>query len=281
MVKQKLDRERRKALLNARSMIENVAKADGNEAETRRRVERIFESVMEYDTLKHITREHAVHGIGDTEYCDFAIQLDNEESSVPIVLVELKRVNIDLMPKHLKQVSSYAINMGCEWVILTNGKEWRLHHISVSFGQPPQTKLVDSWSLITDELPTLDEKFNLVGYKNVKRGGLAKLWEKSSVLTAHSILQIILSEGSLRLIRHELKKSTDVTVSPEEIVGAIRRILNEAAAGEMDKIKIALPAKKTKKPATTKPSKDEEENKQEVTPNGQQGQKERQETQEG
>ena len=248
MIKQKLEKERRKALLNARSMIEDVARMDGNEAETRRRVERIFDLLMGYDTLKHISREHAVHGVGDTEYCDFAIQLDSKETSVPTMLVELKRVNIDLMPKHLKQVSSYAINMGCEWILLTNGKEWKLYHIS--FGQPPQTKLVDSWNLMSDELIKLDEKFNLVGYRNVKKDSLTKLWEISNVLTANSILRIILSEVSLGLIKRELKKVSGVTVSPEDIVGAIRHLLNEAAATEMDKIKISLPAQKQRKVTT-------------------------------
>ena len=167
MARQKLDRETQKALLGTRKMIEDVARADGNEAETRRRVARIFESLMGYDVLKHITREHAVHGVGDTEYCDFAIQFDNKESSVPIVLIELKRVNIDLMPKHLKQVSSYAINMGCEWVLLTNGKEWKLYH--VSFSKSPETKPINSWDLINDDLAVLAKRFELVGYKNVKR----------------------------------------------------------------------------------------------------------------
>ncbi len=257
MAKQKLDRETRKALLDARKMIEAVAKADGNEAETRRRVERIVDSLMGYDTLKHITREHAVHGVGDTEYCDFAIQLDNKESSVPIMLVELKRVNIDLMPKHLKQVSSYAVNMGCEWVLLTNGKEWKLYHIS--FSQPPQTKLIGSWNLINDDPVILAEKFNLIGYKNIRKGGLAQLWEKSNVLTAQNILKVILSEESIRLIRRELKKATDVTVSSEEIVGAVRRLLNEGAVGEMEKIKISLPEKKQRNRRTTSKSSKERE----------------------
>ncbi len=261
MVKQKLDKERRKALLNARGMIEAVAKADGNEAETRRRVERIFDSVMGYDALKHISREHAVHGVGDTEYCDFAIQLDTKESSVPIMLVELKRVNIDLMAKHLKQVSSYGINMGCEWVLLTNGKEWKLYHIS--FGQPPQTKLVDSWDLLTDELTKLDEKFNLVGYKNIKKDGLTLLWEKRNVLTAKNVLKIVLSEQSLNSIRREIRKATGVTVTPEEIVGAVRHMLNEAALGEMEKVKISLPVKKQKRAATPKKN-NIEENKREA-----------------
>jgi len=254
MARQKLDKGVRKAILAARNMIEVVAKADGNEAETRRRVERIFESLMGYDTLKHITREHAVHGVGDTEYCDFAIQLDNKESSVPIVLVELKKVNVDLMPKHLKQVSSYAINMGCEWVLLTNGKEWKLYHIS--FGQPPQPKLVDSWNLISDDPVILAEKFSLVGYKNIKKGGLARLWEKSNVLTAQNILKVILSKESIILIRRRLKRATDVLVSPEDIVGAVRRLLNEAAVGEMEKLKISLPEKKQQKRTSSRSSKE-------------------------
>ena len=249
MARQKLDKEIRKALLNARKMIEEIAKADGNEAETRRRVERIFESLMGYDVLNHITREHAVHGVGDTEHCDFAIQLD-KKSSVPEILVELKRVNVDLMPKHLKQVTSYAINLGCEWALLTNGKEWKLYHIS--FGQPPQTKLIDSWNLITGDPAILAEKFALIGYKNIKRGGLARLWEKSNVLTPHNILKILLSEKSLTSIRSELRKATGVTVSPEELVGAIRRMLNEAAVGEMETIRISLPAKKQKSPLSSK-----------------------------
>jgi len=240
MAKQKLDKETRKALLAARNMIEDVAKADGNEAETRRRVERIFESIMGYDTLKHISREYAVHGVGDTEHCDFAIQL--EGMSVPVLLVELKRVNIDLTPKHLKQAASYAINIGCEWALLTNGKEWKLYHIL--FGKPPQTKLINSWNLINDDLVVLAEKFALIGYRNIKKGVLPQLWERANVLTAQNILKIILSEESIRSIRSGLKRLTGVTVSPEDIVGAMRHLLNEAALTEMGKIKISLPEKK-------------------------------------
>ncbi|MBA7616282.1 hypothetical protein ES703_23578 [subsurface metagenome] len=245
MAKQKLDREVRKAILEARKLMEAVAKADGNEAETRKRIDYIFQSLMGYDTFKHISREYAIHGIGDTEHCDFAIQLDYEETSKPNFLVEIKRVNLDLAPKHLKQAASYAINIGCEWVLLTNGKEWKLYH--VSFDKPPQTKLIDSWNLINDELPVLATKFNMICYKSIKRGRLLQIWEKANVLTAHNILKAIISEDSIKLIRRSLKKATDVTVSPEEIVGAVRRMLNESALGEIEKIKISLPEKKKRK----------------------------------
>jgi len=257
MAKEKLDKEVRKAILKARSLIEAVAKADGNETETRKHVNHIFGTVMGYDIFKHITSEYAISSVGDTLHCDIAVKIEREETSAPALLVELKRVNIDLTSKHLRQAASYAIDIGGEWVLLTNGREWKLYHIS--FGKPPQTKLTDSWSLISDDPAILAEKFNLIGYKNIKKGGLDKLWEKSNVLTAHNILKVILSEESIKLIRREIKRATDVTVSPEEIVGAVRRMLNEVALAEMETIKISLPLKKQKKSTSYKRSKGKDE----------------------
>ena len=72
MAKEKVSPELKRTITAARSDIEYVAKSDGNEAETRRRVERIFEQVMGYD-LKHLSREHAVKGAGATEHVDFVI----------------------------------------------------------------------------------------------------------------------------------------------------------------------------------------------------------------
>ena len=256
MARQKLDPETRKVIREAQKMITDVAKADGNESETRRRVERIFESVMGYDVFQHVTREHAVRGAGITEHCDFAIQLDEGEDAKPIIMVELKRINIDLSSKHLKQVASYAINAGCEWILLTNGKDWRLHH--VSFGQPPQTKLMLQWDLLHDDIAAVATDFEIISYRNVKKGGLDELWQKANVLTARNVLSAIVSEDSIKVIKRELKRSTGVTVTPEEIVGALRRLLNEAALREIEDIKISLPEKKRRRRART-PKQDKEQ----------------------
>jgi len=245
MARQAIDRTTRKALLEARRLIEDIIKKDGNEAETRSRIERIFEMCMGYDVFKYVTHEYAVHGVGDTEHCDLAIKMDEDESSKPIVLVEIKRVNIDLATKHLKQVASYAINIGCEWVLLTNGKEWRLYHIS--YGQPPEPTLVESWDLMSDEPSVLAEKFELICYRNLRKGFLEQLWQKKNVLTAQNILKAILSEESITRIRRSLKRKTGVAISPEEIVGAVRRLLNETAVAEMETIKICLPEKRQKR----------------------------------
>ena len=231
-----------KAITDAQRIMKDCSDMDGNEAETRRRVERIFESVMGYDAFKHLSRERAVRGAGETEHVDFAIQLEPGPNATPLIMVELKRVNIKLSKKHLKQVSSYAINAGCEWILLTNGVEWQLHH--VTFGQPPETKMLHIWNLLDDDPIYLAEMFTIIGLKNIKKGGLDTLWQKAHVLRPKSLLQAILSEKSINLLRRNLKSEHGVTLAPEEIIGAIRKLLNEASANIMDEIDILIPAKK-------------------------------------
>lgn len=248
-----LGKDVRKALLEARAMTEAIIKADSNEAETRPRIERMFESLMGYNGLIHITREHRVHGIGDSDYCDFVIQLEIDGKMAPVVIVEAKKVNVDLADKHVKQAASYGINTGCEWILLTNAREWRIYHIT--FGQPPQALLLDSWSLMTDDLEKLAAKFDVIGYKNVKRGGLDQLWQRSNALTAKNLLKIMLSEPSISMIRRELKHREKIALYPEEIVSGIRRLLNESAMSELESIKISLAPKTraiTQKPAPAK-----------------------------
>jgi hypothetical protein len=241
MAKRSLDKDIKKAVLEARSMVEAIAKVDASEAETRRRIDHIFEILMGYDRFKHITEEYAIKGAGDTTHCDIAVQLGHEEESKPEMFVECKKVNINLTQKHIGQAASYAINYGCEWVLLTNSRDWKLYHIT--FGQPPQTKLIESWNLLDDDPLVLAKKFEIISYKNVKNKGLDALWEKRNVLTANNMLKTILSEESIKLYQRRLKKVTGVRISPEDIVGQFRHLLNEAALSEMDNIRISLPAR--------------------------------------
>ncbi len=105
MNKPALDKQTKKAIIDAKAMIEEAIRADLNEAETGRRIERFLDSLMGYDVFKHVTREHAIHGVGDADYCDFAIQID-EEKKTPTVLIEIKKATMELATKHLKQAAS-------------------------------------------------------------------------------------------------------------------------------------------------------------------------------
>ncbi|MDO9581235.1 MAG: type I restriction enzyme HsdR N-terminal domain-containing protein [Bacteroidales bacterium] len=261
MAKHGLDKDIKKTILEARSMVETIAKADSGEAETRARIDHIFQTLMGYNRFKHMTEEYAIKGAGDTTHCDIAIQLDHEESSKPDMFIECKRVNIDLAPKHVRQAASYGIDKGCEWVLLTNSKNWKLYHIS--FGKPPQTKLIESWDLVNDDPLVLAKKFEIISYKNVKNKGLDTLWGKRSALNTSNMLKAILSEESIKLLQRRLNKVAGARVSPEDIVGQFRHLLNEVTLSEMDNIKISLPARqqraKTPKVAKSKPISVEQE----------------------
>lgn len=237
----KIDPEVRTALRSAQKMIKDLQQEDSNEAETRRRVERMLESLMGYDPFKHVTREKAIHTSGDADHCDFAIML---ESDTPSIIIELKRIGLELMRKHLKQAAHYAIDCGCEWIVLTNGRQWELHH--VSYGQPPDTQRLESWDLLEDDLAALARKFELIGYKSLRHGELDMLWQKRNVLTAKNLLGVLLNEDGLRRLRRELKHATGVTVTYEEVVNAVRRMLNENAGAQLSAMKITLPERKTR-----------------------------------
>lgn len=245
MARAKVDKNVRRAILDARHIIQEAEKLDCNEAETRRRIERIFENLMGYDVFKHLSRERAIRGAGETEHVDFTIHLEGGEEAKPEIMVEIKRINVDLARKHLKQVSSYAIDAGCEWILLTNSREWKLYH--VSFGQPPVTKLIDSWNILTDDVSVLARGFELISLKSLKKGTLDQLWEKVNVLKPRNLIQAILSEGSIRLLRRELKKDSGVLLSPEDIVSGVRRMLNEAALTELENVRLSLPDRKPRR----------------------------------
>lgn len=240
MVKPTISKEQRKAVRDARKMVERGIKMDGNEAETRRRVERIFENVMGYNVLKHLSRERAVKGAGETEHVDFAIQLEPGPDARPMVIIELKRFGIELSKKHLKQVTSYAIDAGCEWILLTNGREWKVYH--VEFGQPPKVEILDAWNLLEDEISALVSKFEMISYRSIRRDGLNKIWRRVKVLAPGSLLAAIVAEDTLRTVRRNLRRNTGILVNNEEVYVGISKLLNEAAGLAMSTLKIPEPA---------------------------------------
>ncbi len=263
MARPTVDKEVKRAILDARKMIQEAEKSDCNEAETRRRIERIFESLMGFDVFKHVSRERAIRGAGETEHVDFAIQLGEGDDAKPEIMVEIKRVSVNLARKHLRQISSYAINAGTEWILLTNAKDWKLYH--VSFGQPPITKLIHSWNILADDISVLAKRFEIISYKNLKKGGLDDLWQKTNIMHPRSLLGAILSQSCLNAIRRKLRKDSGIRLSPEEVMSGIRRLLNETALSELVNVQITLPERKPRRRQRKKEPKESEPSPTETT----------------
>lgn len=238
----------RSSLREACQLIQDVYKMDGNEAETRKRLERIFENLLGYDGMKHLSREHAVRASGLTEHLDFAIRLDGAPDATPLMVVETKAVGVDLRQKHIKQATSYAINLGCNWILLTNGREWHVYHMEFRLNEPPDARLLEQWNLLNDDPADLLTKFATISYRSVKRGELGKLWETAKVLQPNSLLAAMLSRDSLKTMRRVLKKEAGVQIALEDIVEGIRKLFNDAAMNSMEEVELTWVSKKPRRP---------------------------------
>lgn len=109
------------------------------------------------------------------------------------------------------------------------------------------TKHIYTWNLLTDDVSQVAERFELISLKSLTRGALDELWEKTNVLLPRNLLEAILNEESIAVVRRVLRKNSGVLLSPEDILGGIRRLLNETALAELEGVRISLPNRKPRR----------------------------------
>ncbi|HEX8845962.1 MAG TPA: hypothetical protein VF791_15025 [Pyrinomonadaceae bacterium] len=109
-------RERLKAAIKKFSKpLNDLVERDANEGDTRLLVTDFLCEGLGFDKYSELTTEYRVKG----EFADFGIRIEKDM----IAFIEIKRVNTKLGSKHLRQVESYAVNEGVEWMMLSNGVE--------------------------------------------------------------------------------------------------------------------------------------------------------------
>ena len=83
-------------------------------------------SLRDTSTRSHkyedLTTGYQVRG----EFADYGIRVDRQM----VGFIEVKRCTQKLGARHLRQVQSYAVNEGVEWMILTNGQVWQVWHLT-------------------------------------------------------------------------------------------------------------------------------------------------------
>jgi predicted type IV restriction endonuclease len=134
----------------------------------------------------------------------------------------VKRVTTKLAAKHLRQVETYAINEGVEWVILTSGVVWQVYHITG--GLPIVVDLALEVDLLSEH--TLAQKSNQLYYltrESLKRRQIDELWQAKRATSPKSLAKVLCSDTVVTAIRKELKRTTGQSVTEVEIV----RLLNE------------------------------------------------------
>ena len=187
---------------------------DANEGDTRMLVNRMLTDVLGYDEFNDLTTEYAVKG----EFADYGIRIDRDL----VAFVEVKRVATTLGSKHLRQAEMYAVNEGVEWIILTNGADWRAYHLSA--GLPVEIDLALDVNLVGDE--PLGQKAAQLFYltrESLKRRQIDEVWKAKRATSPKSLASVITSPAVTEAIRKELKRTTGQKVEAADV----KRLLQE------------------------------------------------------
>src|SRR5215204_4624975 len=208
-------RERIKAAIKKFSKpLADLVARDANEGDTRLLVTDMLCEGFGFDKYAELTTEYRVKG----EFADYGIRLDKDL----IAFLEVKRVATRLAAKHLRQVETYAVNEGVEWVILTSGAVWQVYHITG--GLPIVLDLALEVDLLNEH--TLAQKANQLYYltrESLKRRQIDGLWQAKRATSPKSLAKVLCSDNVVTAIRKELRRTTGQSVTEVEIV----RLLNE------------------------------------------------------
>ena len=186
---------------------------DANEGDTRLLVTDMLCDALGYDKYEDLTTEYQVK----VDFADYGVRVDKQL----VAFIEVKRCAQALNEKHLRQVQSYAVNEGVEWMILTNGRVWQLWHMSP--GLPVTMDMVLNVDLLSDETVAkkADALFNL-SRESFKRHQVDELWKTRAATSAKAITKALMSEKVLEELRRELRRQTGHMADRDRIAAVLR-----------------------------------------------------------
>ena len=185
---------------------------DANEATIRLVVTEMLTKGLGYDLVGELAPEFMVRG----EFADFGIRLEQDL----IAFLEVKRPGTRLDQKHLRQVQSYAVNEGVEWLWLTNGPTWQVWHLTS--GMPVTMTLVFEVDLLDGTTAAKQaERLFLISRESMQRRQIDELWAQRAALSGDNLRLVLQSEPVLQAVRRELRKSTGYMAPLEELHRAV------------------------------------------------------------
>jgi len=186
---------------------------DANEGDTRLLITDMLCEGLGYDKFRDLTTEYMVR----QDFADYGVRIDKQL----IAFIEVKRVSQKLNERHLRQVQMYAVNEGVEWMILTNGQVWQAYHLTG--GLPVIVNLAFEVDLLGPE--SLEEKADKMFFLHreaLKRRRIDELWKHRAATSPEALLDVILSDSVLDIIRKEIKRNTGITTTVQTLATVIR-----------------------------------------------------------
>ena len=228
-----MEKELKKQLKLFASIFRDAQDKAKREADVVMYVVQFFKDALGYDILTEISKEFQIK----EKYCDIAVKLQGQVE----FLIEVKQAGLRLADRHIEQAESYAMKSGTKWVILTNGVEWKLFHISFSETEGVERAVVFKTDFLKDfdERPDeVSEKFGLLQKKDYLKGALDTYWTKKTMLEPGALAQALFSQTVLKTLNREINRGAEAKVSFDDIVKALKNLLDKEILADLADIKI-------------------------------------------
>lgn len=191
-------------------VLANAKSRDVGESDTVMIITDMLSYILGYDKYSEITSELAIK----STYCDLATKIDGKIQ----MLIEVKAIGLDLKDNFVKQAVDYAANSGIDWVVLTNGINWKIFR--VSFAKPIDQELIYEFDFLTLNPKNKDhiESLYLLCKEGWIKSSLSDFHTQKQALSKYFITALLLSDSLLEVMKRELRKiSPDVKIDTEQI----------------------------------------------------------------
>jgi hypothetical protein len=201
-----------------------------NEADTSQRIVKVFEDVLGYNPITEISRELEVR----CKYVDLTIKIDGASK----FFVEVKSAGTALKVRHIEQGERYASEANIQWVLLTNGVDWNLYHLT--FDEGIEYEQAFAVTLSPDSVAKCAEMIGLLHRTSIRTGEHDKFWERFTALGAESIGRALFTEDVMLFVRREIRRKHDILVGVEDIAAAIHSLFTPEAKERIGPPKIRI-----------------------------------------
>ncbi len=198
------------------AVLRRAKERDINESDTVTIVTDILSDVFGFDKYSEITREHGIQGT----YCDFAIKTEKGVE----YLIEVKAIGLSLKASHLRQAENYAAREGIQWVVLTNGIEWEVHHLRMEDKMRSEKILSFDLTKLKVRQKEAQEMLFMLCKRGVQKDLISYFYRRKQSINCYTIGAFILTDDVVKRIRLDLRKyKPDLKVEASEIEELIKK----------------------------------------------------------
>lgn len=237
MDKNVLQRLRQYALV-----FKEAADRGANESDTVMYLVKFFEDVLGYDSLAgEISKEVSIKD----RYCDFGVKLNGSIG----LLVEAKAAgNQTLREKNIEQAENYASRAGTRWVLLTNGVQWQLYHLTFNEGEGIVHDLAFEVRLadVETDPEQLWSSLEMLSKPRMLEDTLTDFWNQKKALAPASLIRVLFSEPVLTSIRRELNRGAEARLELADVFAGVKDMLSKDALLMAGDIKLKKNRKRRK-----------------------------------